>query len=129
MTIRAGTVQPVLRTLWRRSVSGTEAPPIGPGEDSPETLPVLSRSFGETAMACVSASIRADRDALVGKSADLFEHLFEIWAAFGLDPREVWVELHKREQLGTLLMQLNLAQNQLPRRVLKPWRVDSTKLP
>ncbi len=128
MTSRTDTVQAVLRALWRQA--GSQAgPATDPAETHPADISVLGRAFGETAMDCVSASIRTDRDALVRNSAALFAHLFEIWARIGLDPREVWIELHKREQLGTLLMQLNQAQSRLPRRALKPWRVDSTKLP
>lgn len=96
-----------------------------------EPAPVkrLAQEFGEQAMQCVAHTLEGRHEALVQSSATMLRTLAELWAASGLTPDEIWIELHKREQLGSLLMQLNQAQSQAPRRLLKPWRVDSTKLP
>jgi phosphoribosyl-ATP pyrophosphohydrolase len=123
-----------LEAVWqsveteRAIVVGTTGP-HGVAQRDQQRVARLSQRFGTQALGCVSDAMIRDREALVRHSADLLATLLAIWAETGLDPREVWVELHKREQLGSLLMQLNQAQSQVPRRVLKPWRVDSTKLP
>ena len=89
----------------------------------------LAQQFGEHAMQSVADTIGGRRAALVQASASLLQTLLSLWVACGLSPNEIWTELHKREQLGSLLMQLNQAQSRAPRRLLKPWRIDSTKLP
>ena len=126
----------VLAALWRRAEerrrhdSGAGAADDGfPAPPDARRVRRLSQRLGLQAMRCVSDAMLADRAALVPGSADLLATLFALWAETGLDPSEVWTELHKREQLGSLLMQLNQAQGNVKRRVLKPWRVDSTKLP
>ena len=119
------TAETSLDALWHRSRSA--AP--GPSPSDAAQIRRLAQALGEQAMQCVSQSLDGQREALVQSSASVLATLVSLWAACGLSPDEIWVELHKREQLGSLLMQLNQAQAQVPRRLLKPWRVDSTKLP
>ena len=114
----------VLSALWPDArPAGSTSPP------DPARVRRLAQALGEQAMRCVAGTLGGRRAEVVQGSADLLETMVSLWAACGLSPDEIWIELHKREQLGSLLMQLNQAQSQVPRRVLKPWRVDSTKLP
>ncbi len=114
----------VLSALWQgaRPVDG-----LSPAD--PALVRRLAQALGGQAMQCVAGTLDGRQAEVVRHSADLLETLVSLWAACGLSPDEIWIELHKREQLGSLLMQLNQAQGQVPRRLLKPWRVDSTKLP
>ena len=89
----------------------------------------LAQNLGEQAMQCITDILDGRREEVVQSSASVLETLVALWAVCGLSPDEIWIELHKREQLGSLLMQLNQAQSRTPRRLLKPWKVDSTKLP
>ena len=114
----------VLSALWRTVRPADAAPP-----PDPVRARRLAQALGGQAMQCVADALGGHRAGVVQHSADLLETLVSLWAACGLSPDEIWIELHKREQLGSLLMQLNQAQSQVPRRLLKPWRVDSTKLP
>ena len=114
----------VLSAMWRDAEPAVAAAPTDPVRTRR-----LAQALGEQAMQCVADSLGGRRGDVVRHSADLLETLVSLWAACGLSPDEIWIELHKREQLGSLLMQLNQAQGQVPRRLLKPWRVDSTKLP
>lgn len=120
----AGTV---LTALFTRL--GAERADANDAHAEPAPVKRLAQEFGEQAMQCVAHTLENRHDALVQSSASVLRTLVELWAASGLTPDEIWIELHKREQLGSLLMQLNQAQSQAPRRLLKPWRVDSTKLP
>ncbi len=113
----------VLSVLWQAQPADAAQPA------DPVRIRQLAQALGEQAMQCVADTLGAHRGEVVRRSADLLETLVSLWAACGLSPDEIWIELHKREQLGSLLMQLNQAQSQVPRRLLKPWRVDSTKLP
>ncbi len=114
----------VLSALWRGAEPAAAAAPA-----DPIRIRRLAQALGEQAMQCVAGTLGGHRAEVVRHSADLLETLVSLWSACGLSPDEIWIELHKREQLGSLLMQLNQAQGQVPRRLLKPWRVDSTKLP
>ena len=114
----------VLSALWQAARPAGDAGPVDPAR-----IRQLAQALGEQAMQCVSDALGARRAEVVRQSADMIGTLLWLWAACGLSPDEIWIELHKREQLGSLLMQLNQAQSQVPRRLLKPWRVDSTKLP
>lgn len=119
------TAETVLTALWRQVGAEARLPP-----PDPERVHRLAQAFGEQAMQCVADTLGNDRESLVQASAGVLRTLVELWAACGLVPDEIWIELHKREQLGSLLMRLNQAPGRrMPRRLLKPWRVDSTKLP
>ena len=117
----------VLADLWHRT-AGRQPSGQAPAAD-PVEVRRLAQAFGEQAIQCVSDTLDGRRESLVQASARVIETLVSLWAVCGLAPDEIWIELHKREQLGSLLMQLNQAQSRAPRRLLKPWRVDSTKLP
>ncbi len=97
--------------------------------DPAEVIRRLAQELGRHALQGVADTLAGERAALVQSSASMLQTLLSLWAACGLLPTEIWTELHKREQLGSLLMQLNQAQGEAPRRLLKPWRIDSTKLP
>lgn len=120
------TAETSLDTLWHHSAAASCEPSSPNGAAQ---IRRLAQELGEQAIQCVSDTLGGRHEALVQASATVLATLVSLWAACGLSPDEIWVELHKREQLGSLLMQLNQAQGQVPRRLLKPWRVDSTKLP
>jgi len=118
----------IIDALWARvRPDGTTAPVAAPD------LLGRARALGDRAMRCVTSAIGGERDPLRDASADMLDALLSLWAACGVAPDEIWVELHKREQLGQLLMQINELQakrgGRLPGRLRKPWRVESTKLP
>ena len=124
---QGATAASALPTLWNRATRDAAA---GPSDADPAALiRRLAQELGLHAMQGVADSLAGERAALVQSSASMLQALLSLWAACGLSPNEIWTELHKREQLGSLLMQLNQAQGQAPRRLLKPWRIDSTKLP
>jgi len=117
-----------IAALWER-LNPPQAAKVG----APPDLLDRARTLGDQAMRCVASAIGGDRDGLRDASADMLEALLGLWAACDVAPDDIWVELHKREQLGSLLIKLNELQAQrrdrLPGRLRKPWRVHSTKLP
>jgi phosphoribosyl-ATP pyrophosphohydrolase len=44
-------------------------------------------------------TMHGDRDAVVRESADLLYNLVVLWVASGLHPKDVWMEMERREQL------------------------------
>ena len=121
------TAASALPVLWDGVTRGGPTPL--PAPEAAAQVRRLAQELGLHAMQGVADALAGERDALAQSSASLLQTLLSLWAACGLAPGEIWTELHKRELLGSLLMQLNQAQSQAPRRLLKPWRIDSTKLP
>jgi phosphoribosyl-ATP pyrophosphohydrolase len=88
-----------LERLWRVIESRRGADP-----DTSYTAKLFARGtakiaqkLGEEAVEAVIEGVKGDRAALVGESADLFYHLFVLWAAVGVSPAEVAGELARRE--------------------------------
>ena len=56
-----------------------------------------AKKFGEEAVETVIAAVARDPKALAAESADVLYHLAVLWAAAGITPDDVYVELKKRE--------------------------------
>ena len=56
----------------------------------------LAQKVGEEAVETVIAAVAADREALIGESADLLFHLLMLWADAGIAPAEVLQALEDR---------------------------------
>ncbi len=116
--------QSVFAVLWEAALLEASLRDLG----EPETLRGVAREAGEDAFACIAAAASRDPAALVAHSASLLTAATLLWAAAGVEPDEIWMELHKRERLSSLLQEM--AGGERPkRRAGRPWRVDSTKLP
>ncbi len=89
----------------------------------------LAQRTGVEAFGCIAAATLRDPAALVDRSAALLSALTQLWAGAGVEPDEIWMELHKRERLGSLLHDMTTGEGRPRRRAGRPWRVDSTKLP
>ena len=89
----------------------------------------LAQQTGVHAFGCVAAAATRDTASLVGQSASLLSAVTRLWAAVGIEPDEIWMELHKRERLSSLLHAMTTDADKPKRRAGQPWRVDSTKLP
>jgi phosphoribosyl-ATP pyrophosphohydrolase len=89
----------------------------------------VAQETGADAIDCIAAAVRHDGTALVRHSASLLSALTLLWAAAGIETDEIWMELHKRERLGSLLHDMANGDGRPSQRLARPWRVDSTKLP
>ncbi len=121
----ASTPQTVFAALWETALLEASERDLG----SPGLLRGVVREAGEDALACIAAAITRNPAALVDGSASLLAALTLLWAARGIEPDEIWMELHKRERLGSLLHEMTTGEGRPARRIGRPWRVDSTKLP
>ena len=59
--------------------------------------PMIARKTGEEALEVVIAALGEGREKLAAESADLLYHLLVLWADAGLEPKDVWAELARRE--------------------------------
>lgn len=97
--------------------------------DRPALRQRLAQETGEDACGCIIASLQQQPAALVAQSASLLAGLTLLWASARIEPDDIWMELHKRERLGSLLHEMASGEPRPKRSSSRPWRVDSTKLP
>lgn len=63
----------------------------------------VAQKFGEEAVECLIEAVARNPAALVAESADVLYHLIVMWVAAGIEPQEVWAELHRREGVSGVL--------------------------
>lgn len=56
-----------------------------------------AKKMGEEAIETALAAIGEDKPALAAESADLIYHLLVLWAACGIEPKDVYTALSARE--------------------------------
>jgi phosphoribosyl-ATP pyrophosphohydrolase len=59
----------------------------------------VAKKFGEEAIEVVVDTVRGNRENIVRESADLLYNLVVLWAALGINPKSVWAEMDRREEL------------------------------
>ena len=59
----------------------------------------VAKKLGEEAVEVVIDAVNGSRDNLVRESADLLYNLVVLWVAYGIDPKDVWKEMDRRERL------------------------------
>jgi phosphoribosyl-ATP pyrophosphohydrolase len=59
----------------------------------------VAKKFGEEAIEVIVGVMQGDRDNVVRESADLLYNLVVLWVAAGVAPKDVWAEMHRREEL------------------------------
>ena len=59
----------------------------------------MAKKLGEEAFEVVIDALHGNQDAVVRESADLFYNLVVLWVASGVDPKDVWKEMDRRERL------------------------------
>ena len=60
----------------------------------------VAQKFGEEAVECLIEAVAKNPEALILESADVLYHLIVLWVAAGIDPAEVWAELHRRQGIS-----------------------------
>ena len=61
--------------------------------------PKIAKKLAEEAVEVVIDAINGNRDAVIKESADLIYNLVVLWVASGVQPKEVWKEMERRERL------------------------------
>jgi phosphoribosyl-ATP pyrophosphohydrolase len=59
----------------------------------------MAKKLGEEAFEVVIDALHGNREAVVRESADLLYNLVVLWVASGVDPKDVWLEMDRRERL------------------------------
>ena len=59
----------------------------------------MAKKLAEEAIEVVIDAVNGKSDAVIRESADLLYNLVVLWVASGIDPKEVWNEMDRRERL------------------------------
>jgi phosphoribosyl-ATP pyrophosphohydrolase len=59
----------------------------------------IAKKLAEEAVEVVIDAMNGSRDAVIKESADLIYNLVVLWVASGVQPKEVWKEMERRERL------------------------------
>ena len=86
----------------------------------------MAKKLAEEAVEVVIDAMNGSRDAVVKESADLIYNLVVLWVASGVQPKEVWKEMDRRERLFGIAEKLMKDVDVDPRR--KVVALDSRRL-
>ncbi|PWB62328.1 MAG: phosphoribosyl-ATP diphosphatase [Bradyrhizobiaceae bacterium] len=59
----------------------------------------MAKKLAEEAVEVVIDAMHGSREAVIRESADLIYNLVVLWVAAGVQPKDVWKEMERREQL------------------------------
>ena len=82
--------------------------------------PKIAKKLGEEAVEVVIDAVNGNHDAVVRESADLLYNLTVLWVAAGVQPKEVWKEMERRERMMGIAEKLpkDFAEADLRRKVV-----------
>ena len=86
----------------------------------------MAKKLAEEAVEVVIDAMNGSRDAVVKESADLIYNLVVLWVSSGVQPKEVWKEMERRERLFGIAEKLTKETPDDPRR--KVVALDSRRL-
>ena len=66
----------------------------------------MAKKLAEEAIEVVIDAMNGETDAVVRESADLLYNLVVLWAEAGIEPKDVWAEMARRERLFGLAEKL-----------------------
>ncbi len=59
----------------------------------------VAKKLAEEAVEVVIDAMNGNHDNVVRESADLLYNLVVLWVSYGIDPKEVWKEMDRRERM------------------------------
>jgi phosphoribosyl-ATP pyrophosphohydrolase len=86
----------------------------------------MAKKLAEEAVEVVIDAMHGNREAVVKESADLVYNLVVLWVSSGVQPKEVWKEMERRERLFGIAEKLSKELLDDPRRkvvALEPRRL------
>src|SRR5437660_12841233 len=86
----------------------------------------MAKKLAEEAVEVVIDAMHGNREAVVKESADLIYNLVVLWVSSGVQPKEVWKEMERRERLFGIAEKLTKETPDDPRR--KVVALDSRRL-
>ncbi len=84
----------------------------------------VAQKFGEEAVECLIEAVAGNRRELIAESADVLYHLLVLWVDAGVEPVEVWAELHRREGVSGIV-----EKSSRPQKLAIAYGLRTTKIP
>src|SRR5690348_3639236 len=80
----------------------------------------MAKKLAEEAVEVIIDAMHGSRDAVVRESADLLYNLVVLWVSSGVQPKDVWREMDRRERLFGIAEKLtkDAAENDARRKVV-----------
>ena len=79
----------------------------------------MAKKLAEEAVEVIIDAMHGSRDAVVRESADLLYNLVVLWVSSGVQPKDVWREMDRRERLFGIAEKLHKdAENDARRKVV-----------
>ena len=80
----------------------------------------MAKKLAEEAVEVIIDAMHGNRDAVVRESADLLYNLVVLWVSSGVQPKDVWREMDRRERLFGIAEKLHkdAAENDSRRKVV-----------
>ena len=80
----------------------------------------MAKKLAEEAVEVIIDAMHGSRDAVVRESADLLYNLVVLWVSAGVQPKDVWREMERRERLFGIAEKLHkdAAENDARRKVV-----------
>jgi phosphoribosyl-ATP pyrophosphohydrolase len=72
----------------------------------------MAKKLGEEAFEVVIDALHGNQEAVVRESADLLYNLVVLWVASGIDPKDVWKEMDRRERLFGIAEKLHKSSSE-----------------
>ena len=83
----------------------------------------VAKKLGEEAVEVVIDAMGGNRENVVRESADLLYNLVVLWTVIGVDPKEVWNEMDRRERLFGIAEKLPKHSEPKARRKVTPFPI------
>jgi phosphoribosyl-ATP pyrophosphohydrolase len=87
----------------------------------------IAKKFAEEAAEVALECATGNRAEVIRESADLLYHLVVLWVEAGVDPKEVFAEMDRREKLFGIAEKIPKKPLNLPKHDPQPVRLDAAR--
>jgi phosphoribosyl-ATP pyrophosphohydrolase len=84
----------------------------------------IAKKVAEEAAEVALEAAAGNREEVVRESADLLYHLVVLWSEAGVQPKEIWAEMDRREKLYGIAEKIQKNPVAAPKRLAKPVALD-----
>jgi len=87
----------------------------------------IAKKVAEEATEVALEAAAGNRDEVIRESADLIYHLVVLWVEAGVQPKDIWTEMDRREKLFGIAEKLRKTPLNEPKRETTPVRLDRSR--
>lgn len=87
----------------------------------------IAKKVAEEATEVALKAAAGNRNEVIRESADLIYHLVMLWVEAGVQPKDIWAEMERREKLFGIAEKLRKTPSNEPKRDATPVRLDRSR--